>query len=133
MSISQRKHIRLTLDIPAVRYTAEGEKIPTVLYQISVGGCLIEWDESIAENEEFRMEVQLPDGNWLPLIGKALYRFQDDGIGVQFQEISSFEQRLVATIMAANLESEGIPLDVDPFSKPKTFADLADLRAEAIE
>ncbi len=125
MSISQRKHVRLTLDIPAVRYTAHGERISTLLYQISVGGCLIEWDDSINENEEFRMEIQLPDKNWLPLCCKALYRFPDDGIGIQFQEITEFEQELVAKIMAKNLELEGIPLDVDPFSAPKNFGATA--------
>ncbi|NNE66351.1 MAG: PilZ domain-containing protein [Pyrinomonadaceae bacterium] len=121
MSISERKHIRLTLDIPAVRHTKEGERLAFVLYQISIGGCLIEWDEGIEEQEEFRMEIQLPDGNWLPLSCKALYRFQDDGIGVQFLDITPFEQELIVKIMSSNLEQEGIPLEVDPFDKPKTF------------
>lgn len=121
MSISQRKHIRLTLDIPAVRFADDGEKIATVLYQISIGGCLIEWDESITEQEEFRMEVQLPDKNWLPLNCKALYRFPDDGIGIQFQDITEFEQELVVKIMSNNLEMDGIPLGVNPFAQPKTF------------
>lgn len=114
--------MRLTLDIPATRFTPEGEKIPTVLYQISIGGCLIEWDESVQEGEEFRMEVQLPDKNWLPLSCKALYRFPDDGIGVQFQDITQFEQKLVATVMSDSLEQEGIPCEMDPFSPPKSFA-----------
>lgn len=83
---------------------------------------MIEWDDSIAENEEFRMEVQLPDGNWLPLSCKALYRFPDDGIGIQFQDITEFEQGLIAKIMENNLEMEGIPLGVDPFGPPKNFA-----------
>lgn len=121
MSISQRKHIRLTLDIPAVRQTGDGERMTTVLYQISIGGCLIEWDEGIEEQEEFRMEVQLPDKNWLPLSCKALYRFPDDGIGIQFQDITEFEQELIVKIMSNNLELEGIPMEVDPFSKPKSF------------
>ena len=121
MSISQRKHIRLTLDIPAVRFTENGERINTLLYQISVGGCLIEWDESVEEEQEFRMEIQLPDHNWLPLSCKALYRFQDDGIGIQFVEITEFEQQLVASVMSNNLEQEGIPCEVDLLSKPKQY------------
>jgi len=123
MSISQRKHIRLTLDIPVTRHTEDGEQITAILYQISIGGCLIEWDESIEEQDEFRMEVQLPDKNWLPLSCKALYRFPNDGIGIQFQDITEFEQELIVKIMSNNLELEGIPMDKDPFSKPKTFFD----------
>lgn len=111
----------MTLDIPAFRYTSMGERIPTVLYQISIGGCLIEWDETIEEGEEFRMELRLADGNWLPLQGKALYHFPDDGVGIQFQDITEFEQHLIASIMSSNLEMEGIPMEVDPFSTPKTF------------
>ena len=121
MSISQRKHIRLTLDIPAIRFSPEAERIPTVLYQISVGGCLIEWDETIADGDEFRMLVQLPDKNWLPLDCKALYRCEDDGVGIQFENISAFEQSLLVSVMSANLENEGIPFELDPFQKPRTF------------
>lgn len=113
--------MRLTLDIPAMRFTKDGEKISTVLYQISVGGCLIEWDEGIQEDDEFRMEIQLPDKNWLPVTCKALYRVPDDGIGVRFLEITRFEQSLIGEIMSANLEQEGIPIEIDPFSQPKTF------------
>jgi hypothetical protein len=122
--------MRLTLDIPAVRHTLEGEKISTVLYQISIGGCLIEWDDSIEEMEEFRMEVQLPDKNWLPLNCKALYQFPDDGVGVQFQGISEFEQELIAQVMSSSLEQEGIPLDHSPFEKPKAFVEGETTTAE---
>jgi len=127
--------MRLTLDIPAMRYTKEGEKIMTTLYQISIGGCLIEWDESIEELEEFRMEVQLPDKNWLPLECKALYHFPNDGVGIQFQNISDFEQELVVKVMSGNLEQEGIPMEKDPFAQPKTFitgeTNIAELGLEA--
>jgi len=122
MSISQRKHKRLTLDIPAVRHTDDGERLTTLLYQISIGGCLIEWDESIEEQQEFRMEVQLPDDNWLPLRCKALYGFPNDGIGIQFQDITQFEQELIVKIMSKGLEEEGIPMDMDPYAQTKTFA-----------
>ena len=124
MSISQRRHIRLTLDIPAFRFTKIGEKVGTLMYQISIGGCLIEWDESIEEGEEFRMEIRLPNKNWLPVQCKALYFVEGDGIGVQFQDITQFEQELIAEIMSENLAEEGIPMKVDPFSQPKTFSSL---------
>lgn len=121
MSISQRKHIRLTLDIPVFRFNNEGGKIATLLYQISIGGCLIEWDETIAQDDIFRLEMQLPNKNWLPLECKAVYVVKNDSIGVQFQNITQFEQELVVEVMSKNLAEEGIPLKVDPFSQPKTF------------
>jgi hypothetical protein len=68
MGIEQRKYIRFSLDIPAVRYTKYGEAIETVIRQISVGGCLAEWDEDVYIGDEFRMLVRLPNKNFLPLV-----------------------------------------------------------------
>ena len=122
MSISQRQHIRFSLDIPAIRFTKFGERIETVLQQISIGGCLAEWDENIFTGEEFRLEIQLPNKNWLPLSCKALYRFENNGIGARFLEITRFEQELISCIISNNLAIEGLPLQVDPFSQPPSFA-----------
>jgi len=81
----------------------------------------MEWDETIAERDEFRLEIQLPNKNWLPLYGKALYVIEGDSIGIQFQNITQFEQELIAKVMSENLAEEGIPMKVDPFSHPKAF------------
>lgn len=94
-----------------------------MLYQISVGGCLLEWDEAIEKDDEFRLEVQLPNQNWLPLNCVAKYVMEDDSVGVQFLDISQFEQELIAELMSGSLAEEGIPMKVDPFSTPKTFVD----------
>ena len=124
MSISQRQHIRFSLDIPAVRYTKFGEKTETVLNQISIGGCLIEWDESLFTGDEFRLEIRLPNGNWLPLNCKVLYKFENNGIGVKFIDITRFEQELIAKIISESLAQEGLPMQVDPFAPPPKFANI---------
>lgn len=121
MSIEQRRHIRFSLDIPAIRYTRYGEAVTTVLNQISIGGCLAEWDENVYVGEEFRLLVQLPNKNFLPLKGKALYRFADNGIGTKFLDITQFEQELLSRIILHNLEQQGLPLQIDPFAQPKDF------------
>lgn len=123
MSISQRQHIRFSLDIPAWIFTKFGEKQQTLLQQISIGGCFTGWEENIYIGDEFRMEIQMPNGNYLPLHCKALYRFEHTGIGVKFVDITGFEQELVSQIIAARLDAEGVPLQVDAFSQPSTFAD----------
>ena len=121
MSIEQRRHIRFSLDIPAIRYTRYGEAVATVLHQISLGGCLAEWDENVYVGEEFRILVELPNKNFLPLKCKALYRFADNGIGTKFIDITQFEQELLSRIISHNLEQQGLPLQVDPFAQPKDF------------
>ena len=121
MSIEKRRHIRFSLDIPAVRYTKYGEAIELLLHQISIGGCLTEWDENILVGEEFRLLIRLPNQNWLPLTCKALYKFADNGIGATFLHITQFEQELVSKIISANLETQGLPMQIDPFGVPRNF------------
>ena len=119
----QRQHIRFSLDIPAIRFTKFGERQETVLHQISVGGCLLEWDENVFTGDIFRLEIGLPNGNRLPLTCKVLYKFEDNGIGAKFIEITKFEQELVAKIISHRLSQEGLPSQVDPFAHPPKFSD----------
>lgn len=121
MSINQRQHIRFSLDIPAIIYTKFGEKRETRLEQISIGGCFTAWEDDILIGDEFRMEIELPNKNYLPLQCRALYRFDHAGIGVKFTDISEFEQSLISKIIAHKLDMEGVPLQVDPFTLPPTF------------
>lgn len=119
MGIEQRRYIRFSLDIPAFRYTQYGEAIETMVSQISIGGCLAEWDENLYVGDEFRLLIRLPNKNFLPLNCKALYKFADNGIGVKFLDITQFEQELLAQIISHTLEKHGLPLQVDPFSQLK--------------
>lgn len=119
MSIAQRQHIRFSLDIPATLITKYGDRQETQLQQISIGGCFTDWEENIYAGDEFRIEVELPNKNRLPLACKAIYRFENSGIGVRFTDISRFEQELISSIIANRLEIEGLPAEVDPFAEPK--------------
>lgn len=124
MSINQRKHIRFSLDIPVTLQFKYGERQQAQLQQISIGGCFTGWEENIHVGDEFRMEIELPNKNFLPLECKALYRFDHTGIGVKFTDISRFEQELVTRIITHKLEQEGVPLQIDPFTLPPTVIDL---------
>ena len=119
MGIEHRRHIRFSLDIPAIRYTRYGEAVNTMISQISISGCLAEWDESVYVGDEFRLLIQLPNKNFLPLVCKAMYKFADNGIGTKFLDITQFEQELLATIISKTLEKQGLSLQVDPFAQPK--------------
>lgn len=121
MSINQRKHIRFSLDIPATLITKYGERQDTILQQISIGGCFTGWEENIYTGDEFRLEIELPNKNKLPLRSKAIHRFDNTGIGVRFTDICQFEQELISTIIAHQMESEGLPLMLDPFREPSKF------------
>lgn len=121
MSINQRQHVRFSLDIPATLITKYGERQETLLQQISIGGCFTGWEENLYTGDEFRLEIELPNKNRLPLKCKAIYRFEDTGIGVRFTDISEFEQRLISSIVEDRLEREGLSMDVDAFKQPAKF------------
>jgi hypothetical protein len=122
MSIEQRKHTRFSLEIPAVLFTKYGERQETVLQQISIGGCFTGWEENIFTGDEFRMEIELPNGNRLPLACKAVYRFENTGVGVKFLDLTQFEQSLIAKVIREKLRSEGLPMEIDPFTQPVSAA-----------
>lgn len=138
MGIEQRRHIRFSLDIPAIRYTRYGEAIGIMISQISIGGCLAEWDENVYVGDEFRLLIQLPNKNFLPLFCKAMYKFADNGIGTKFLDITQFEQELLAEVISETLEKQGLPLLVDPFAVPRinlksTMPKITDVRREEDE
>jgi PilZ domain len=132
MSISQRQHSRFSLDLPAIRYTKFGEKQEVILQQISIGGCLLEWDETILTGEIFRLEIGLPNNNWLPLSCKVIYKFEENGIGAQFIEITRFEQELLGKIITHALLQAGMPMPVDPFAQPPKFVEQPRKKEPAI-
>jgi len=119
MSIEKRRFIRFSLDIPAFRFTKENMPTEIMVRQISIGGCLAELDENILTGDEFRLEFTLPNKNRLPLYGKAIYQFAEKGIGIKFNDITQFEQELLGKIISDSLETEGLPLLVDPFTQPR--------------
>ena len=134
MSINQRKHIRFSLDIPATIVNKYGERQDTILQQVSIGGCFTAWEENIFAGDEFRLEIELPNKNRLPLACKAIYRFEDTGIGISFTDICQFEQELISSIIANRMEQEGIPGEIDPFAQPARLVEedptviISDLR-----
>lgn len=119
MSTEQRRYVRFSLDIAATRYTKYGEAAEIVLNQLSIGGCLAEWDENVYVGDEFRLLLRLPNKNFLPLTCKVLYKFEGNGIGAQFIAITQFEQELLTKIISQSLERQGLPSQIDPFCHPK--------------
>ena len=79
---------------------------------------MVETEENIFVGEEFRLEVQLPNKNWLPLYCKVLYKTEEIGIGAKFLNITRFEQELLAKIISHSLEASNLPVQVSPLQNP---------------
>ena len=121
MSAEKRRFIRFSLDIPALRHKKNGEVVQTVLHDVSLNGCLAEWDEITMAGDEFRIEIELPNKNRLPVLCRALHRFPDRGIGVLFIDLSRFERELLGQIISQNIGDDGLAAMIDPFAVPPTF------------
>lgn len=102
--------------------TRSGERQETVLQQISIGGCFTGWEENIYAGDEFRLEIELPNKNRLPLRCKAVYRFEHTGVGARFLDITEFEQELISSIISHRLVLEGLPIEIDAFRQPAVFS-----------
>ena len=131
MTIEKRRFIRFSLDIPSFRFAENGYEKEVMIRQLSVGGCQVDWDDSDFTDEIFRLEFPLPNKNRLPLTGKVIYRLPGKWVGIKFEEISQFEQELIAVIISDSLEKAGLPLLVDPFTAPPGYVG-EDARREAL-
>jgi hypothetical protein len=116
MPIRHRQYLRFSLDVPAYLHGRVGEKYSTTLQQISVGGCLLPCRSDLFPGDEFRLEIGLPKGNFVPLSCKVIYCVEDMGMGAKFLEITKFEQELLSTVIQTRLESENLPLPCDPMT-----------------
>jgi hypothetical protein len=121
MTIEKRRYIRFSLDVPAFRFAEESKESQVMIRQLSLGGCQMDWDESVFPDDEFRLEFPLPNKNRLPLSGKVIYRLPGRWVGIKFEDISRFEQELISIIIADSLEKAGLPLLVDPFTAPPGY------------
>jgi hypothetical protein len=120
MSSDSRRYIRFSLTLEARRSMDNGSFMPILINQIGIGGCLIDWDEMVNVGENVRIELLLPNGNWLPLNCKILYRMPESALGVKFQDISRFEQELIAKLINVNLVENDLPYE-NPFATPIEF------------
>ena len=74
----------------------------------------------------FRLEVELPNGNYVPFSCKAIYCLEEVGIGAKFLEATQFEKELLAKVIETKLENEDLPIVCDPMAAPARLFDRAD-------
>lgn len=117
MSESLRQFVRFPLDIEARICASTGERVDAVINEMSLGGCFFgsAWVETAGA--AFRLEIRLPNGNWLPL--NCVRVHARGGVGARFTEITGFEQNLLAQVIASASRSA-----VDPFSAPSEHSDI---------
>ncbi len=112
MSSKQLPSHENSLNIPAFRFTEKGEKVETIVREINLDDFLIMLEENIQPVEDFRLEIQLPDQNWLPLVCKSVERESDADVScAKLIDITDFELELLGHV----LEHEDDLLDVPKY------------------
>lgn len=121
-SEQQRQYFRFPLDIEARVSVPSGERMDAVVNEISLSGCYFGsvWVETAGT--VFRLEIRLPNGNWLPLNCTTVHT--RGGVGARFNEMTGFEQNLLAEVIAAASRSAGAGSDVDPFAAAEQLPDI---------
>jgi hypothetical protein len=132
MSSESRRYIRFSLSLQARRLQSDEKYIPISINQIGIGGCLIDWDERVNVGDSVRVELLLQNRNWLPLDCKILYRMPGAALGVKFQNITKFEQELIAKLISVNLAENGLPYE-NPFATPIEYNDNIDATKNSLE
>lgn len=132
MSSEHRRYIRFSLSFQARKPLEKEQFIPVKISQISIGGCLIDWDERVNVGESVRIELQLSNGNWLPLNCKVLYRMPESALGVKFMEITKFEQELIAKEIEKSLATNNLAYE-SPFATPIEYVQTGNTSQEQLK
>ncbi len=106
-----------SLNIPAFRTTVEGERRETIVQQINIDDFLIELEEKIEPDEEFRIEIEMPNKNLLPLTCRTVERTEKEGNNYEMIDLTEFEIDLIGEI----LSYEGDLLDVPEYESKDTM------------
>jgi hypothetical protein len=130
MRVERRKYSRFSFVQLAERETVFHAFVKIRVWETSVGGCFVEWFEDARLGDEFRLKMRLPNGNFVPLVCKIIYRFTGIGVGVKFLELTKFEQDLVAEIIKFEMRRQ-FKTEVEPFAPPEKFYEIFSAKTEA--
>jgi hypothetical protein len=73
--------------------------VPLRIYDLSVGGCLIQCHHDQAPGRRFTMEIELPGEGWVEVQAESLYMREGYGFAARFVEMSDdARQRLERAI-----------------------------------
>jgi hypothetical protein len=71
---------------------------------VSLGGCFVNTYAQIELQEDVKLEIQLPSGEWLPLRGKVTSRQPGVGFGMSFTSLSKEETAALKALISSATE-----------------------------
>ena len=74
--------------------------VPVRIYDLSLGGCLIESHHQQAPGRRFTLEIELPGEGWLRLEAESLYARDGYGFAARFLDIPDVTRRQLERALA---------------------------------
>ncbi|MEP6706071.1 MAG: PilZ domain-containing protein [Pyrinomonadaceae bacterium] len=94
----RRRNERVPLPME-VDWEGDSGKHRSRISDISISGCYVESLAQVTVGERVRFQIQLPNGEWLPLIGAVVYVHPQVGFGVNFSTLTERVKDLLAELM----------------------------------
>jgi Tfp pilus assembly protein PilZ len=89
-----RKQERITFLTEIVLTFLSGRRQARIS-DLSVGGCFVDSIVDVREGEEVEVELKLPSGEKLPLLGRVAYVLPGNGFGVAFVNVPEERQKIL--------------------------------------
>ena len=77
--------------------------MPVRIYDLSLGGCLIQAHHVQAPGRRFILEIELPDEGWLQFQAESLYIREGYGFAAKFLDVSDATRQRLERALAGLL------------------------------
>lgn len=98
---NQRKRLLLEARWESMSRTHEAR-----VDDVSLGGCFVNTFGHVEPEEEIRLQIQLPSGDWLQLQGRVASYHPGVGFGIAFTSLSKGKAAVLKELLATTKERE---------------------------
>lgn len=82
-----------------LRWESLSGKHTARISDMSLGGCYVETMGQVTTGELIRVQVQLPTGRWLPLVGEVVYHLPGMGFGMRFRSMTPTQTEMISSLL----------------------------------
>ena len=100
MSDERRRDKRIPLLID-VSWEGRAGKYEARTSDLSTGGCFVDTIAAANVGEEIPFKLQIPNGEWMELVGEVTYSYPNVGFGLRFIHLSESDKEKLEKIVNA--------------------------------
>lgn len=84
----RRAHPRYQVNFRVALMRGESHEVEGEITDLGAGGCFVETDESVREDDLVKLRIDVPGHGDLTIWGNVVYWIKDTGFGVRFSAFS---------------------------------------------